>query len=80
MTGCIIGPAQLPAVCMPPDLSVVIPIYNESPNVRSSTRELTATLEAWGRPYEIVAVDDGSTRRQLSTPGASCTPPIRGCA
>ena len=22
--------------------------------------ELTATLEAWGRPYEIIAVDDGS--------------------
>ena len=24
-------------------------------------RELTAALEACGRPYEIVAVDDGST-------------------
>ncbi len=45
---------------MPPDLSVVIPIYNESPNVRQLHAELTATLEAWGRPYEIVAVDDGS--------------------
>jgi glycosyltransferase involved in cell wall biosynthesis len=45
---------------MPPDLSVVIPIYNESPNIRQLYAELTATLEAWGRPYEIVAVDDGS--------------------
>ena len=45
---------------MPPDLSVVIPIYNESPNVRQLHAELTATLESWGRPYEIVAVDDGS--------------------
>ena len=45
---------------MPPDLSVVIPIYNESPNVRQLYAELTTTLEAWGRPYEIVAVDDGS--------------------
>jgi glycosyltransferase involved in cell wall biosynthesis len=45
---------------MPPDLSVVIPIYNESPNVRQLHAELTATLEAWGRPYEILAVDDGS--------------------
>ena len=45
---------------MPPDLSVVIPIYNESPNVRQLHAELTATLETWGRPYEIVAVDDGS--------------------
>ena len=46
---------------MSPDLSVVIPIYNESPNVRQLHAELTATLEAWGRPYEIVAVDDGSS-------------------
>src|SRR6476620_3477470 len=46
---------------MPPDLSVVIPIYNESPNVRQLHAELTTTLEAWGRPYEIVAVDDGSS-------------------
>ena len=46
---------------MPPDLTVVIPIYNESPNLRQLHAELTATLEAWGRPYEIVTVDDGST-------------------
>jgi glycosyltransferase involved in cell wall biosynthesis len=46
---------------MPPDLSVVIPIYNESPNVRQLHAELTSTLEAWGRPYEIIAVDDGSS-------------------
>ncbi len=50
----------VPPVRMPPDLSVVIPIYNESPNVRQLHAELTATLEAWGRPYEIIAVDDGS--------------------
>jgi glycosyltransferase involved in cell wall biosynthesis len=45
---------------MPPDLSVVIPIYNESPNIRQLHAELVATLDAWGRPFEIVAVDDGS--------------------
>jgi glycosyltransferase involved in cell wall biosynthesis len=45
---------------MPPDLSVVIPIYNESPNIRQLHAELVSTLDAWGRPYEIVAVDDGS--------------------
>jgi glycosyltransferase involved in cell wall biosynthesis len=46
---------------MAPDLSVVIPIHNESPNLRQLYQELTDTLGAWGRPYEIVAVDDGST-------------------
>jgi glycosyltransferase involved in cell wall biosynthesis len=46
---------------MAPDLSVVIPIHNESPNLRQLYQELTETLVAWGRPYEIVAVDDGSS-------------------
>jgi len=44
-----------------PDLSVVIPVYNEAPNVAELCRELTATLGAWGRPYELIFVDDGST-------------------
>jgi len=34
---------------------------NESLNVAQLYRELTDTLEAYGRPYEIVAIDDGST-------------------
>ncbi len=45
----------------PPDLSVVIPLYNEEPNVAELHRELTAVLGAWGRPYEILLIDDGST-------------------
>lgn len=46
---------------MVPDLSVVVPLYNEEPNVAELHRELTAALGAWGRPYEILFVDDGST-------------------
>jgi glycosyltransferase involved in cell wall biosynthesis len=46
---------------MLPDLSVVIPIRNESPNLRQLHHELTETLSAWGRPYEILLIDDGST-------------------
>jgi glycosyltransferase involved in cell wall biosynthesis len=46
---------------MAPDLSVVIPIHNESPNLRRLHEELTETLTAWGRPYELVIIDDGST-------------------
>jgi glycosyltransferase involved in cell wall biosynthesis len=44
-----------------PDLSVVIPIHNEAPNLEPLHRELTETLVAWGRGYEIILVDDGST-------------------
>src|SRR6266566_9317725 len=43
------------------DLSVVIPIRNEAPSLEELHRELTEILGAWGRPYEIIIVDDGST-------------------
>ncbi len=46
---------------MAPELSVVIPIYNEAPNIEPLYRELAETLGAWGRPYELIFVDDGST-------------------
>ena len=46
---------------MNPELSVVIPIRNESPNIEALYVELTEALERWGRSYEVVAVDDGST-------------------
>jgi glycosyltransferase involved in cell wall biosynthesis len=44
-----------------PDLSVVIPVYNETQNVEPLYRELTETLTAWGRPFELLFIDDGSS-------------------
>jgi glycosyltransferase involved in cell wall biosynthesis len=46
---------------MIPEISVVVPMRNESPNVAKLYEELTSTLEAFKRPYEIIAIDDGST-------------------
>jgi glycosyltransferase involved in cell wall biosynthesis len=46
---------------MQPDISVVVPMRNEALNVEELFRELTAALEAFKRPYEIIAIDDGST-------------------
>ncbi len=43
-----------------PELSVVIPLYNEVENIPELYRQLTETLEGMGRPYEIIVVDDGS--------------------
>jgi len=43
-----------------PDLSVVVAVYNKAPNVAELYRELSDTLVAWGRPYELIFVDDGS--------------------
>ena len=44
-----------------PDLSVVIPVFNEAENIDPLCQEFLATLNAWGRPFEIVIVDDGSS-------------------
>ena len=49
------------ATSMSPELSVVIPIHNESPNIEALYAELTEVLERWGRSFEVLAVDDGST-------------------
>ena len=46
---------------MGPDISVVIPMRNESPNVGELYREVTSSLTQFGRSYEMLAIDDGST-------------------
>jgi glycosyltransferase involved in cell wall biosynthesis len=46
---------------MNPEVSVVVPMRNEADSVAELYKELTAALEAFGRSYEIVAIDDGST-------------------
>jgi glycosyltransferase involved in cell wall biosynthesis len=59
---------------MTPDISVVIPIYNEVDNVLSLHQELTDVLNRMGRRYEIILVDDGSndgTRERLAAIAAS---------
>jgi glycosyltransferase involved in cell wall biosynthesis len=43
-----------------PEISVVVPLYDEVENVPDLHRELTSALESMGRPYEILLVDDGS--------------------
>src|SRR3990167_10262519 len=43
------------------ELTVVIPIRNEAASIEELHRELTETLGRWGRPYEIIVIDDGST-------------------
>ncbi len=46
---------------MTPELSIVIPVRNESPNIKPLYDELTTTLVRAGRSYEIIVIDDGST-------------------
>src|SRR5918993_2781263 len=46
---------------MVPELSIVIPVRNESPNIKPLYDELTQTLVEYGRPYEMLVIDDGSS-------------------
>jgi glycosyltransferase involved in cell wall biosynthesis len=45
----------------PVELSVVIPIHNEAGSLVELHREFSETLAGWGRSYELILVDDGST-------------------
>jgi glycosyltransferase involved in cell wall biosynthesis len=46
---------------MGPEISVIIPMRNESPNVEGLFRDLTSSLTPFARSYEILVIDDGST-------------------
>lgn len=43
------------------DLSVVVPVYNEEESLEPLMQEMGGVLEALGKDYEIIIVDDGST-------------------
>ncbi len=44
-----------------PQLSIVVPVYNEAPNAEALVAELKATVDRLRESSEIVLVDDGST-------------------
>lgn len=58
------GPARAPASrgrnVRHPELSVVIPIYNEEESIGLLQEQLHAVLQHLGHTYEIIYVDDGS--------------------
>jgi undecaprenyl-phosphate 4-deoxy-4-formamido-L-arabinose transferase len=46
-------------------VSVVIPVFNEEASLSELMRRVTAVMDASGRPYEVILVDDGSRDRSL---------------
>ena len=48
-----------------PDLSVVIPVFNEEDNLEPLLKELEGVLAGLGRSYEVLCIDDCSTDRSL---------------
>jgi polyisoprenyl-phosphate glycosyltransferase len=48
-----------------PDISLVIPLYNEEENLDTLYRELVIVLDEINRPAEVIFVDDGSHDRSF---------------
>ena len=53
----------IPSAMDRPQISVVIPLFNEEENVRALLEELFAELAKLGRSFEVICVDDGSRDR-----------------
>lgn len=51
----------------PPEITVILPGYNEAENINAMLAQVHAALTSVGRPFEIVYVDDGSTDDSLQT-------------
>lgn len=45
----------------PPQVSIVIPLYNEEESLRELHSQIAASMKSGGLSYEIIFVDDGST-------------------
>jgi glycosyltransferase involved in cell wall biosynthesis len=46
---------------MPPEISIIVPLFNEVENVSPMVGQLLAAMKEEKRPFEIVLVDDAST-------------------
>jgi undecaprenyl-phosphate 4-deoxy-4-formamido-L-arabinose transferase len=58
----VLGAAEREAEVEPrPDISVVVTLFNEAATVDELHRRAVAALDALGRSYELIFVDDGST-------------------
>ncbi len=48
-------------------ISVIIPVYNESPSLPELCARIDKTLITYNEPYEIILIDDGSTDDSFAT-------------
>ncbi len=52
-----------------PEVSIVIPLFDEEENVEPLCAALRAALDRWARSWEVLLVDDGSRDRTLDLAG-----------
>ena len=62
------------SLCSSPAVSVVVPIYNEEESIPHLYQRLTEALEELGKPYEIIAADDGSRDQSFVLLSEICAP------
>ena len=48
-----------------PNISVLIPVFNEESLVRSTIKDIKGVMDKTGHKYEIIAIDDGSEDKSL---------------
>lgn len=48
-----------------PEISIVIPVYNEQDNLAPLLAELVPVMDNLSKSYEVIFIDDGSTDRSL---------------
>ena len=66
------APGPRPALsAAPPDLSIVVPVYNEEESLPPLWEEIREALDPTGLRYEVIVVDDGSRDRSAEV--------ARGC-
>lgn len=67
LSGSLATPSSAASVRLAtPDLSVVIPVFNETENLPALHARLSAVLQTAGLVYEIIFVDDGSRDRSVA--------------
>ena len=54
-----------------PQLSIVVPVFNEARNLRPLAARLASVLAGLGLSFEVILIDDGSRDEYLCKPCAS---------
>lgn len=44
-----------------PQISIIVPAKNEAAGIGAVIEEIRRVMDAYGRPYEVIVIDDGST-------------------
>lgn len=52
---------QTPKQSAPPEISLIVPVFNEEESLPHLVRKIQDVMQATGRSWELICVDDGST-------------------